>query len=281
MKVDVVSLLSRLFVSVAAATAFAAQAADQGFQLQQSSNFVSSVESPADVGFTLWDRFEPAFYRNANDLFADHFHPFNRMARNFDLADSGPEDFRLRTTATAKGALSKSAVYGARQATIELPIMLWLKEHQGFLADLLRNSVASVEEESLAPLNVSYRRAERVWWQHVSESGEVRYGVRPFRTDPYAFLSLGIWDGDRVFLLGNVRYHYLHFSDHRFELSLSVPLMHGLSIDVGTSYEFGRHDEQKRFALKLLKESKGGSVLHVGLEMQQHPTLFAGMTIPL
>jgi len=52
--------------------------------------------------------------------------------------------------------------------------MLWLKDIKGFSLDFASELRASVEEESLAPLNVSYRRAERVWWQQVSESGEVR-----------------------------------------------------------------------------------------------------------
>ena len=56
---------------------------------------------------------------------------------------------------------------------------------------------------------------------------------------------------------------------------------HSFSIDAGTSYQFGRHGDQKRMAFKVLKEFSGGGVLHIGFEVQTRPTLFAGISFPI
>jgi len=236
------------------------------------------VEAPPGEAF--WEQFKIAFDRRVDERFADRLHPFAVMNWSIELADRSYEDFRERSTSAARHALSKSVVYGVREAAVDLPIMFWLKERQEFLADFLRNSVDDVGEEAVAPLDVSYRLVERSWWKRFVESGEVRYGIRPFTTSPYTFLSLGLRDGDRLFLLGHVRYHYRQFADHRFEIALSVPLAHGFAIDVGTSYQFGRHDEEERFVVKLFKEFKGGGIVHVGLEAKLRPAFFAGIAVP-
>jgi len=202
------------------------------------------------------------------------------MNWRIELPDNSYDHVNERATSAARDALSKSVVYGVREALVDLPIMLWLQERQGLLADFLRNSIDSVGEEEVAPLDVSYRLVERSWWKRLSENGGVHYGIRPFRTSPYAFLSLGLKDGDTLFLLRPVRYYYDPFVDHRFEIALSVPLKHGFAIDVGTSYQFGRHSEEKGLAVKLFKEFKSGGILHVGLEARERPVFFAGMALP-
>jgi hypothetical protein len=81
--------------------------------------------------------------------------------------------------------------------------------------------------------------------------------------------------------LGHMRYYYENFADHKFEFAFSVPLARDCAFDVGTSYQFGRHDDQKTLVLKFIKEFKSGGIVHVGLEAQQHPSLFAGVSLPL
>jgi hypothetical protein len=140
--------------------------------------------------------------------------------------------------------------------------------------------VDSVAEEEVAPLDLRYRPVERSWWQGLSDSGGVHYGIRPFRTSPYTFVSLGIKQGDDLLMLANVRYYYRNFADHRFEIALSVPLAQGLAFDVGTSYQFGRHAAEGGVVVKLFKEFKSGGILHVGAEVREHPAFFAGMAFP-
>lgn len=253
-------------------------AADQGVDLQYEKP-VFPLESPPEETFA--DRFKVAFDQRVDDVFADRFHLFNVMSWELEQANNKADYLSERAGSAARSALSRSVVYSVREAAVDLPILLWLKERQGLLADFLRNSLDSVGEEAVAPLNVSYRAIERSWWQRLSDSGgQLHYGIRPFRTDPYAFLSLGIKDGDDLLFLGHLRYHYDKFADHRFEFAVSVPLAHGMSIDLGTSYQFGRHGDEQAFVIKLFKEFKSGGILHVGLEAQQNPAVFAGMVLP-
>lgn len=269
-----------MFTLVAAAVVAGARAADEDAQLEHRL-LPSEIQRPPPAALGLWEEFQAAVEEHANDEFANQFHPLSQL--NFDLrfADGGPAALRDRPGAAARHAFSKSLVSGLREATVDLPIMSWLHEREEILVGLLENSLGSVDEEAVAPLSLSYQRAERSWWEGLAHDDRFRYGLRPFRTDPYAYFSVGLKDGNRTLLLANVRYHYVHFGDHSFELALSAPLGSGLSLDAGTSYQFGQHDEAKRVALKLCKEFKNGGVLHIGLEVRDHPALIAGISIPM
>ncbi len=275
-----VSAASHLLVLFSVAVVVEAQAADQGVSLQYS-RFAASIESPPEEPTAFWERFKVTFDGRADEVFADNFSPFSALNWSLKLADRDSQQIREIIPDTARHALSKSVVDSLREGALELPLMLWLKDHQSFWTDILLNSLGNVQEEAVLPLDLSYRAAERSWWERLSTSQTVNYGIRPFRTNPYGFLSMGFKDGDRVFLLANARYYYRSFADHCFELALSVPLAHGFSFDAGTSYQFGQHAEEKGLVLKLIKEFKSGGLVHVGFEMKQHPLLFAGITVPL
>jgi hypothetical protein len=272
-----VSVVSRWLVCVAAVLAVAGQASDQSVQLQYGSS-AAPLESPP--GDTVRERFTIAFDRRVDEQFADHFHPFNVMRWTTESVDREADFLNQRATSAARNAFSTSAVYGLREATVDLPLLLWFEERQGIVADFFRRSLGNVGEEVVAPLDPSYRPAEQSWWKRVAERNEVRYGIRPFTTSPYAFLSFALKEGDTLSLLGHVRYHYLSFAEHRFDLALSVPLGRGLGFDLGTSYQFGRHGHQEGLVLRLLKEFKSGGVLHVGMDAREHPAMFAGIALP-
>lgn len=271
------SAVIRWFVCVVSVLAVATHASDQSVQLQYGSS-AEPLESPP--GDTLRDRFNVAFDRSVGEQFADQFHPFNVMVWTREAVDRDAGYLSERATGAARSAFSKSAVYGVREATVDLPILAWLDERQGILADFFRNSIGNVGEEAVVPLSPSYRPAEQSWWKRLAERNEVRYGIRPFRTNPYAFLSFALKEGDSVSLLAHMRYHYVSFSEHRFELALSVPLGRGLGFDLGTSYQFGRHGHEEGLVVKLLKEFKSGGILHLSMEASQHPAVFAGLALP-
>lgn len=275
-----VSAASDLLVFLSLAVAVEVRAADQGVNLQYSRS-AASIESPAAEPTVFWERFKVAFDQSADERFADDFRPFSALNWSLRLADRDTQQIRERIPDAARQALSRSVVDSLREGALEFPIMLWLKEHEGFFTGLLLNSLGNVQEEAVSPLDPSYRVVERSWWGRLSTDRSVNYGFRPFRTNPYAFLSKGFNDGDQVVVLANARYYYRSFADHRFELALSVPLAHGFAFDVGTLYQFGQHDEEKGLVLKLLKQLNHGGVVHVGFEMKQRPVLFAGITVPL
>jgi hypothetical protein len=269
-------------VCAAAVTAAEARAAEQsaGFQYQQSPVLWGDLRE--EEAATFWERFNVAFDHRATEVFEDQFHPFNFINSNAQWTDRDFNHLPGYNADVARHAFSDSFRSSARDAALELdlPGLEWLRERQGFLAEFLWNSLDSVEEQSVSPLNPSYRPVERSWWNELSEGDPLRYGVRPFRTDPYAYLSRTIKNGDTVWLLGHARYYYRNFGEHCFELALSTPITRGFSIDLGTSYQFGTHQAEKKVVLKLLKTFKSGGILHVALEARQRPALFAGITVP-
>jgi len=222
-----------------------AQAGSQNVQLEHDTVPVLVVP-PVETTFPFWDQFKISFGENAAEIFADRFHPLNTKNWNFDLATSNADRFSQLSTGAARGALAKSVTSGLREAALTLPSMIWLEDRHAFFANFFLNSLDSIEEESVSPLDPSYRDLERSWWKRLADSGTTYYGVRPFQTNPYAFVSRAFKDGDTLLVLAQVRYHYRDFADHRFEFALSVPLPYGYSIDLGTAYQFGRHDAEKK-----------------------------------
>jgi hypothetical protein len=237
------------------------------------------MDTPRQDPAFLWDRFFFAFDDCADDVFADRLHPLNMVKWSMNL-DGSSETFQHHTGSAAQNALTKAATYSARDAAVDVSLMIWLQDRQEWLADFLRDSIDSVEEESVSPLAGTYGRAERSWWKRVAHSDSIRYGVRPFRTSPYAFTSFAVKDDGHTLFLSHVRYYYDHFNDHRFEFAVSLPLLHGLALDMGTSYQFGRSNGKERVAVKLTREFASSGIIHLGFELREHPILMAGITLP-
>jgi hypothetical protein len=276
-----------MLVCAAAVTAAEARAADLSavFIYQQSPVLYGDLRGEKPTAF--WELFDVELDNRATGLFEDQYNPFNFSNWNTLWMD---RDFNYNylsdyNAAVARHTFSDAFRSSARDAALELdlPGLEWLREQQGFLADFLWNSLDSVDEQSISPLNPSYQPDESSWWNEQSEGGLLRYGVRPFRTDPYAYLGWRIKDGGRVWLLGDVRYYYVNYDCQRFELALSVPIARGLSIELGTSYQFGTQQAEKNVVLKLLKTIKSGGILYLALQARQQPeqpVLIAGITVP-
>jgi hypothetical protein len=233
----------------------------------------------------FWELFNVQFDNRAAGVFEDQYNPFNFSNWNALWTDRNFNQFYDYNTGVARHTFSDAFRSSARDAALELdlPMLEWMGERQGFLSDFLWNSLDSVEEQSVSPLNLSYQPEESSWWNEQSEGSALRYGVRPFRTDPYAYLSWRVKDGGRVWLLGDARCYYVNFGNQRFELALSAPIAHGVSIELGTSYQFGTQPAQKEMALKLLKTFKSGGIVYVALQEHQQsaqPGLIAGITVP-
>jgi hypothetical protein len=272
--------LSRVLpVAIGVFIAFGLNAAGQNLQIERW--FVADTpDATVAAQHQAWEPFESAFAQSAVNVFADQFHPLQVMSRDIAFNAGGPGVWADHEVSTLGHALSQSFESGLREASLDLPVVSWLSQGPGFLARFVRNTVADEEEEAVDPLELRYRPAEHSWWRRLSSSRALSYGLRPLRTDPYAFLGWGIRNGGEWVLFGHARYYYDHFADHKFELSLSLPLGPHFSMNLGSSYRFGQHEEQKRLALKLLRALPGGNVLHVGLALRLRPALFAGISFP-
>ena len=195
--------------------------------------------------------------------------------------DDSWHDAVERANRRMRSALMKSVQYSLRDAAVVLPAAVWFEGREDALSEFFVNSVDAVEEEAVEPLNPQYRPAERRWWQELKEKRVLRYGIRPFRTDPYTFLSARLQDGDHLLLLGHVRYYFRDLADHRFEVAVSLPLGNGFALDAGNAYQFGRHEDESKFVVKLSKPLKQGGIVHLGFEVQSSPAVFAGISVPL
>ncbi|HLX72474.1 MAG TPA: hypothetical protein VKV04_22875 [Verrucomicrobiae bacterium] len=272
--------ITRALALTMAAMGAGAHAADQDSYPQRSS-FAVSVEAPPKEPLFFWERFDSSFENDVNDVFADALTPQNAIRWNLNLPGKDfSTRFYDRTTKAADSALFESFKYSTRDAVVGIPTALWLDTRQGWFGDLVRGSIDNVGEESLSSVNASYSVVQQAWWKGLLRDGGTYYGVRPISTSPYAYISHGIMDGGgKTVMLANVRYYYDHFSDHRFELALSLPLADGLSADLGTAYRFGgQENNNKTCAIQLIKEISGHGVAHLGVQVQQHPIMLAGVT---
>lgn len=274
------SFTIRICIGLIAIMATSTRASTQSMQLQYEAT-AQRLDWPEDGPVNFWQHFELAFAQRAEKTFTDRFHSLNATHWYFAQADLNADDFRESTGNTARRALTRSVATSFREATFELPVVEWLKERRSFLAELILYSMDNGGEDAVAPLDPSYRALERSWWKRLSDSRDFCFGLRPFRSSPYAFVSKAIRKGDTLLALAHVRYHYRDFADHQFELALSLPLAHGCSIDFGTAYQFGRHAETKRMVLKLAKQFATGGIVHIGVEAQEHPRFIVGLSLPL
>lgn len=271
----------RILSCLAVALVSVAQAAVGDIDLLEDSQVecIPDLQAAEPTGF--WGRMHTAFDRRADEVFADRLHPLKLMKFNFTQPDDSWEQALKRIDYRAQRGLLKSLEYSLRDAALGLPLMGWLETRADALGDFLVDSVDSVEEESVSPFDLAYGHVERAWWKSLAGKRSYRYGLRPFGTSPYAYFAMSFKEAGRVLLLGNIRYYLQNFSDHRFEISLSFPLPGGVAFDLGTFYQFGAHEVERRLVAKLFKPLKFGGIAHLGVEVQKDPVVFAGVSLPL
>ena len=272
--------LGRALLGLALLASLSVHATDSLINLETAPRDFLPKKTPDESSLSLWERFDHAFPERAEVEFSDTFHPFNMIKRDGEgrvrLFDERFDD----TVEMANDALYGSVNASLRDAALAMnfPIMIWLRDQEDFFANLLWDSLDSVEEQSVSPLDLSYHQAERSWWNEVAKSSRLRFGLRPINTNPYAFLSWRLRNSERVWLLGHMRYRFRNFSDHSFELGLSLPLANRLSFDFGTCYRLDQETAHKSLVCKLTKYLANDAVLFAGVEVQSHPVLIAGVS---
>ena len=272
------NLTSRILSYASVALVCGALADDEQMSLLHERPIWSLEETGPDASGSFWERFQSAWDYRVDDVFTSRFQPFRVMGWTLKHPEDSWSQFLERGNRTARSSLGRSIEYSLRDAAVSLPIIGWLEMQEEVLGELLTDSVDAVEEEAITPTDPWIHPAELGWWRSLAERRVLRYGVRPFRTDPYAFLSVRFKEGDRLLALGHVRYYFRDFADHRFELALSLPVTKGFSLDVGTAYQFGRHEDEKKIVVKLFKPLKRG-MIHLGVEIEKQPTLLAGLSM--
>lgn len=261
-----------------AAIVFAVQGGNGDLNLLDERYF-KSITAPESGAFpSFWSRFNQAYDERAFQVIGDSLHPIKVMQLRLQHPNESWAESVERTDHAVENAISRSFEYSLRDATLGLPMMNWLDERGDALGNFFTDSVDAVEEEYVAPFDLSYGQVERSWWKKLAEKRALRFGLRPFKRSPYAYAALRIEEAGRTLFLANIRYYLRNFTDHRFELSLSIPVPGGMMCDLGTYYQFGRHEIERRLVVKLFKPLKHG-IAHLGVEVQRSPVMFAGVAL--
>lgn len=226
---------------------------------------------------TFWHRFESTFVERSDEVFTDRLHSFRLVSWNMDQTLGQTPSIADSAATAARRSLERSVSYGLREAALGFPGLEWLVDDPTIIFEFLRDTVDEVYEESVAPLDPSFGLAERSWWKRLRSGGHLRYGVRPFRTSPYLFMSFRANRDDNIYLMGHVRYYFRHWAEQRLELALSVPLVHGFILNAGTAFHLTERDLPTTAVVKLFKNFGQSGVMHLGFEVKQHPTVLAGL----
>ena len=229
---------------------------------------------PSRDGF--WELFASSLEEYTPTVFESRLHPSRNMQWLLRF-ENDRDAYRHAIDGAAQNALSRSFSYSARVAFIDSPLMRWIEDYRSIPFTFIRNSIGSVEEEEIQVEGISYHSTEQRWWRRLSESG-FRYGIRPLQTSPYVFMSFRIGTSDNPAMFVNLRYRLVDFSKQRAELLYSLHPMPGYSVDIGTSYGFGRSGGEPGVTLKFHRELWNGGTLFIGADAGRRKEFLVGIT---
>lgn len=236
-----------------------------------------TLPEPAVQEESFWGSFKTTYSSISENLYWSQLNPL-RMGRLLTRFPDQSEKFLRQVDDAAKSATWHSFEYSAREALLDSPGMLWLRERSDPFAVFFKNSIGSVAEEEINSKDVTYRSVPESWWRNLYGEG-VQYGIRPFRTSPYAFVGFGVGPKSDPFALLDFRYYLHGFTRQHVELVSSVPLGRGYSIEVGTSYQVRRDGWTPGLTVKCTKEFRHFGAFFAGWESTRE-TLFVGATTP-
>jgi hypothetical protein len=125
-----------------------------------------------------------------------------------------------------------------RMAAISaLPVEIWQDDWEGWLANSVVNSIGNPEEEHVELTSVSYS-AMRNSWERTGGNSGIRWGFRPWRTNPYIyFLAHAGRLGNRPLLTFEGRAGYSLFDSMKVECRLTLQLTERWRVASGASLD--------------------------------------------
>jgi len=166
-------------------------------------------------------------------------------------------------------------------AVAVLPIEEW-KTFGG----LLLGSIGSTAEERTESISASYSETAQAWREQVGQDKVIRYGVRPWRSDPYGYfgLQVGHWGGleNLPLFIFEGRVGYKFFSATKLEGRLTLPLPHKFQLvgGIGTDpLRLGSHGTSPTVMSARLEyvfnKSRKTRVMYLGAQSSAFETLIA------
>jgi hypothetical protein len=137
----------------------------------------------------------------------------------------------------------RALTYTGREILMDSPLMSWVKDKEDFFSNLIKDSIGGVDEEEIQTTSIAYHSAQRSWRHYVAEERNIHYGIRPFRQNPYAYISYELKDrdGDKIFFV-NLRYYSPIVSKNIVELLIALTLPHSTTLNMGARYDISKHN---------------------------------------
>lgn len=170
-------------------------------------------------------------------LMDEIYDSLNPLSLQFDFALNEEDDY------LSLSDFGRALNRGAREMATSTAL---IENTEDYLHDFIVGSIGSVEEEKIKPTNLLPQYAEQSWWKKVRNNGVLRYGIRPFRTSPYAYLSMKVKDddGSELFLF-HLRYRFKSLESHKAEALFAIPLRYGWELNTGFEYSSSKRDEER------------------------------------
>ena len=166
--------------------------------------------------------------------------PASRLARARSENRLGYSSFDRESSSGASlfAAIGMDSLRSASLAV--LPLEFWQGHWQGWLADVLAGTVGNPEEERVRLNSIDYS-ATRASWENSSQNSGFTWGLRPWRTNPYAYVLIraGHFQGQPLITF-EARAGYTLLGTTRLEGRLTLPLPASFRIAAGTSVDPSR-----------------------------------------
>jgi len=190
-------------------------------------NFENSSRMSLDFG----NRYPEEIFRHQG-VIIDRIGPpsYFEQARHFGKDGYAYHDY---INSAGSHGIEQLLVDSARETAVAIitPNIGWYN-----LNKLLSGSIGNTEEERFPTVSASYSQARESWWQSLTEDGSVRYGLRPWRKDPYGYVSIrvGHWNGVPLAIIEGLA-GYRIFGSGRVGGNITMPLPGGLQLAGGVS----------------------------------------------
>lgn len=200
-------------------------------------NFSTALDYYSKPSEVFVDRFFQEMGNSDSLIFDRLTGPASRLswARAQDRLGYGSID---RFTSDGVGLFSRIASDSLRTAAFAtLPIDEWEEHSEGWITSLILGSLGNPEEEHLRLTSISYSDV-RATWETANRRAGIQFGIRPWRTSPYAYIlaHAGHWNG-RPLLTFEGRARYTMFGSARLEGRLTMPLPSGFRLGGGISVD--------------------------------------------
>jgi hypothetical protein len=174
------------------------------------------------------------------------------MSRWMWKADRDGYNIHEEYNSQGRNAFTRAGLDSLRETAVDiLPLDMW----QNWAGDLFRRSVGNTLEERTSMVSGEASAAETLWLfkQGLMRRSWIRdYGLRPFRTTPYAYISFNLGrQGDAPIAILDLRAEYKLFGKDRVGARLTIPFTENYHFVVGASVVPSRIDGDNGTAFSL------------------------------